>query len=203
MLCLCLGSVFASGSNAVEVARRARIFAWEHSEFESAEEIAKLMKKCNANALWFHGISQYGNYAFYDSKFFPRHPGLKRDLLKELSDEFKKHDDLYLFPYQSLGYYIAIGQNPEWRTVGANGENHFSNWCGFNQVGVCLNNPNYIGTFAQACKEMVSNYHVMGMFFDGPRWNWTGSCYCQHCRKFVKDTFGVEPDNAAMDKFRA
>ena len=142
MVGLCVGCAVAGENNAVEVARRARIFAWEHSEFESAERIAKLMKKCNANALWFHGVSQYGHYAFYDSKFFPKHPGLERDLLKELSDEFKKYGDLYLFPYQSLGYYVAQEMDPEWRTIGPNGENHYSSWCGFEQVGVCLNNPN-------------------------------------------------------------
>ncbi len=40
-------------------------------------------------------------------------------------------------------------------------ENHTGSWCGFEQVGVCLNNPDYIGAFAEACKERVSNYHVL------------------------------------------
>ncbi len=208
MVSLCLGSAFAGERNTVDVAKRMRPFVWEHVIFDSAEHFAEVMLKCNANTVRFSGISQNGNYVNYNSEFFPKHPALgERDLLRELADEFKKHDDLHLFPYNSLGYFIndavASGKDPDWRQVNASGDYMPMSWSGSTGYWVCLNSPGYVNTYAAACKEIVEKYDVSGMYFDGPRWGWGGDCYCQFCRKFVKDTFGVEPDNAAMDKYRA
>lgn len=208
MVVLCVGSVFAGEKSPVDVAKRMRPLVWEHVIFDSAEHFAEVMLKCNANAVRFNCISQNGNYVNFNSKIFPKHPALgDRDLMQELADEFKKHDDLHLFPYNSFGYFIndavAEGKDPDWRQVDADGNYMPMSWCSATGYWVCLNNPGYVNAYAALCKEVVEKYDVSGMYFDGPRWGWGGDCYCQFCKKFVADTFGVEPDKAAMDKYRA
>ena len=213
---LCLTPVFtvagekSKAMDNVDIARRMRPYVWEHSIFDSAEHVADVMLKSNANAIRFSAISQHGNYVFYDSKFFPKHPGLDRDLLRELADEFKKHDDLHLFPYNSLGYcvnaQICEKQDPDWRQVTADGSYIPASWAGMTGYWVCLNNPGYVNTYAEACKEIVEKYGVSGMYFDGPRWgDWGGggNCYCQFCRKVIADKYGVEADNSMLDKHRS
>jgi hypothetical protein len=204
---LSAGCAWAGEMSTVDVARRMRPLVWEHVIFDSAEHFAEVMLKCNANAVRFNCISQNGNYVNYNSEFFPKHPALgDRDLMQELADEFKKHDDLHLFPYNSFGYFIndtvAAGKDPDWRQTNADGSYKPMSWCDATGYWVCLNNPGYVNNYAAACKEVVQKYDVSGMYFDGPRWGWGGHCYCQFCKKFVKETFSIEPDNDALDKHR-
>ncbi len=164
------------------------------------------MLRSNANAIRISGVSQHGNYTLFDSAFFPRHPGLQRDLLRELADEFARHDDLHLFPYNSLGYFvkgeIREGFENDYRALSADGSFIEAWWAGETGYAVCLNNPYYIEAFAGACVEMVRDYGASGIYFDGPRWGWWGACYCPHCKAVVEQANGGEVSNERLDEHR-
>jgi len=193
--------------SSIDRARRFRVYVWEHTLFSSAADIADLMLRSNANAIRISGVSQHGNYTLYDSKFFPKHPGLERDLLRELADEFAKHEDLHLFPYNSLGYFakgeICAGLKNDYRALSADGSFIDAWWAGETGYAVCLNNPHYVEAFAGACVEMVRDYGASGIYFDGPRWGWWGACYCRFCKAVVKRNHGGgEVSNERLDEHR-
>ena len=64
----------------------------------------------------------------------------------------------------------------------------------------CQNNPDYVSTYASACKEIVQNYDVAGMYFDGP--GELGNirlpdgkikhqyCFCKHFQNRDRRVFG-------------
>ena len=192
----------------IDRARRFRVYVWEHSLFSSAADMADLMLRSNANAIRISGVSQHGNYAFFDSKHFPKHPGLERDLLRELADEFSRHDDLHLFPYNSFGYYakreICDDLNEhDYRALAADGSFIDAWWAGATGHAVCLNNPHYVEAFAGACVEMVRDYGASGIYFDGPRWGWWGYCYCPYCKAVVERRYGGEVSNERLDEHRS
>ena len=190
----------------IDRARRFRVYVWEHSVFGSAAQIADLMLRSNANTIRFSGISQHGDYAFYDSQYFPKHPALERDLLRELADEFARHDDLHLFPYNSYGYYakseICDALEHDYRALDADGAFIDAWWAGESGHVVCLNNPHYVEAFAGACVEMVRDYNASGIYFDGPRWGWWGACYCPHCKAVVERNYGGAVSNERLDEHR-
>ena len=191
----------------IDVARRFRVYVWEHTVFDKASDIAELMLRSNANAIRISGVTQHGNYTFFDSSFFPKHPGLERDLLRELADEFSRHEDLHLFPYNSLGYFvkgeICQGLENDYRALGADGAFIDAWWAGETGYAVCLNNPHYVEAFAGACVEMVRDYGASGIYFDGPRWGWWGACYCAHCKAVVERAHGGrEVSNERLDEHR-
>jgi hypothetical protein len=192
--------------SSIDRARRFRVYVWEHTLFDKASDVAELMLRSNANAIRISGVSQHGNYTLFDSEFFPRHPGLERDLLRELADEFARHDDLHLFPYNSLGYFakgeICQGLENDYRALGADGSFIEAWWAGETGYAVCLNNPYYVEAFAGACVEMVRDYGASGIYFDGPRWGWWGACYCPHCKAVVERAHGGEVSNERLDEHR-
>jgi hypothetical protein len=181
------------------------VFVWEHSPFEDAKKVVDILVRSHANAIRFPAITQHGNLTFYNSKIFPKHPGLgERDLLQELTDECRKHD-IHMFPYNSLGYSIhplIYRKHPDWALRRSDGTflNIRSKWPSWVGIVVCLNNPGYAETYSKACKEIVSNYDVSGMYFDGPYWGPPEPCFCIHCKKAFFDKYGFEiPNNLVAE----
>jgi hypothetical protein len=193
----------------VRIARKLRVFVFEHTFFKDAKKVVNLLVRSHANAIRFPAITQHGNLTFYNSKYFPKYPRIgERDLLQELTHECRKHD-IHVIPYNSLGYGIhksVYRIHPDWALKNADGSVASNPEFPIEGVTVCLNNPDYAETYGKACKEIVSNYDVSGMYFDGPLWGgdtshpWTLICHCRHCKRIFLDKYGFEfPDNPNLE----
>ncbi|MCD6504270.1 family 10 glycosylhydrolase [Candidatus Bathyarchaeota archaeon] len=54
----------------------------------------------------------------------------------------------------------------------------------------CLNNPSYRSAYQASVREIVKNYDVDAMYFDGP--NFYSFCFCKHCKRLFYEKYGFE-----------
>jgi hypothetical protein len=90
---------------------------------------------------------------------------------------------------KAIGYYHCFNSEPmarefpDWRCLDVNGEPR--------DTMMCLQSPLFEGWMLPHVEEIVSNYDVDAMFFDGPYAH--SVCYCAACRRRFHDEMG-EPD---------
>jgi len=177
----------------IGLARRSRIFVLEHGKFWDIKKVVKILLQANADAIRCDVGIFSGLVTMYQSQYLPHHPELgDRDPLRDLLTECKKYA-IKVYPYNAFYHHLS-----------AETSERFPDWAMRKQDGsrleyACQNNPDFVSTYAAACKEIVQNYDVAGMYFDGPgelpnsRIS-TGLvkhqyCYCEFCKKAFYDRY--------------
>jgi hypothetical protein len=166
------------------------------------EYAAELVEKTGAGILRFPAMS---NYAYYPTRHYINHPQLKgRDLLKETIAACHKKG-IKVIPYIPVGHaFMAYDADIEpynsWAKLDENG-NRFPWWQhGYLKLfHLCLNSP-YREAIKKIVEEIVTNYDVDGIYFDGPYQDCCVSgefCHCPSCREaYFKKTGKNIPPNS-------
>lgn len=134
-----------------------------------------------------------GDYAYYNSKFLPKAPGLgDRDPLREAVDEARKHK-LPVIAYcvvQQDGHFLDA--HPEWKMQDPDGK----------PIGRFCLNSGYLEAVKQIVDELLA-YGVDGLHIDmmdqgfGPPYG----CWCKTCRSLFEREFGCPmPSGATWDE---
>ena len=164
----------------------------------SAERLVRIIERLEGNIVRMQPI---GYYAYYPTEHFPVHPELgKRDLLQEVIDLCRPRG-IKVIPYIPVGHgFLPYESEKEpyinWAARDKWGRKIRGGWhLGyFKYFALCLNSP-YREAIRSIVREIVENYDIDGVYFDGPyqptpRWL-NGPCYCSYC----KESFGNEiPD---------
>ena len=189
--------------NPVEFARSVRIFEINGESFGSLEEdkvipywepeqLVHILEKSHGNAVIFRAIDS-NLLTFYHSSFLPYNPNLEnRDLLRKMVDLCRRRG-IYVFAYCCIGG--AIHRNisslyHDWSMINPDGTPvvKSGNWGKDPQLMICINNPSYIKTYIEAIKEIVREYPIAGVFFDGP--SERRRCFCKYCRELFQERYG-------------
>ncbi|HEY5582978.1 MAG TPA: beta-galactosidase trimerization domain-containing protein [Ruminiclostridium sp.] len=179
-----------------------------HLDFHTSEKIVEIgegfdpkdfaatLKKADVQSITCFARCHHG-MIYYDTKFAARHPGLKRNLLKEQIDAC--HEVGIKVPI-----YIACGwdeycarKHPEWLERTVNGEpvgtHHIPDGPGPLEAGwktLCFNTP-YADYVEEQTVEVLEKFgsSVDGIFFDIL---FQEACYCNYCLEgMISD--GLEP----------
>jgi hypothetical protein len=86
-------------------------------------------------------------------------------------------------------YNDAAEAHPDWIAVTANGQPR-RHWASPEMWVTCGLGPYNFEFMTEVKKEIMSRYRVDGVFIN--RWNGSGMCYCEHCRKNFKDASGFD-----------
>ena len=101
-------------------------------------------------------------------------PGL--DMLGEIVDACQKRGIKTIAYYHTFGSRKIEELHPDWRNINAEG----------NQSGLCMNTPLLEEHILPQISEIVGNYDIDGIFFDGTSMR---RCYCNYCsEEFSNDT---------------
>jgi len=126
-----------------------------------------------------------GEYAYYNSRYMPRCPGLgDRDVLREAVEEGRRHN-LPVIAYCNVQYggYVEW-QHPEYRMRDASGQALHR---------ICYNSG-YLDFMKRLTAEMIA-YGIDGFHLDmvdqgfGPPYG----CWCDHCRALFEKEYGRPP----------
>jgi hypothetical protein len=79
--------------------------------------------------------------------------------------------------------------HPDWIAVGADGKRR-RHWASPEMWVTCGLGPYNFQFMTEVKREIMSRYRVDGIFIN--RWDGSGMCYCEHCRKNFKDASGFE-----------
>lgn len=79
--------------------------------------------------------------------------------------------------------------HPDWIAVGVDGKPR-RHWASPEMWVTCGLGPYNFEFMTQVKREIMTRYRVDGIFIN--RWDGSGMCYCEHCRKNFKDTTGLE-----------
>lgn len=79
--------------------------------------------------------------------------------------------------------------HPDWIAVTADGQPR-RHWASPEMWVTCGLGPYNFEFMTEVKKEIMSRYRVDGIFIN--RWDGSGMCYCQHCRKNFKDSSGLD-----------
>ncbi|MFA6928812.1 MAG: alpha-amylase family protein [Lentisphaeria bacterium] len=147
-----------------------------------AEAFTDQMTACGVDFLTFHARCNQGN-AYYNTKVGRRHPSLKFDLIKDLSDACQRKGiilSLYFNGHLSEEETLA---HPEWADVPMQQEQRLQRKESpfFHQV--CYNSG-FGDHMLEMVKELLAGYAVDGFFFDclGP-----SDCVCHRCVAEMKE----------------
>lgn len=134
-----------------------------------------------------------GEFAYYNSKYLPKAPGLgDRDPLREALDEAAKHD-LPIISYcvvQQGGVYTR--ENPQWQMRDADGK----------PIGRLCFNSGYLDAMKQIVAEQVA-YGIDGFHIDmlDQGFGKPYGCWCDSCRKLFRETYQSDmPRGATWDE---
>jgi hypothetical protein len=198
------GMVHGQEIDPIGMAGRARVFVLEHGAFWDIPKVVEILVRSNATAIRCDVGIYRGLVTMYPSRHLPPHPELgDRDVLRELLKACAKYG-LQVFPYNAFYHYMlpeTRERYPGWRMVNSDGS--------FREQA-CQNNPHFVQTFCEACQEIVQNYTVAGMYFDGPGELQNHQterglvrhpyCYCAFCREIYRSRYdGEMPLDANAD----
>jgi hypothetical protein len=79
--------------------------------------------------------------------------------------------------------------HPDWIAVEANGQPR-RHWAMSSLWVTCALGPYNFDFMTSVIQEIMGTYKVDGIFAN--RWNGSGACYCQHCRRNFKDFSGLD-----------
>lgn len=155
------------------------------AEFDAKRYVA-VLKKAGVDLVYFFAKCHYGN-SYYYTNVGHRHPHLKRDLLREISDACRK-ERIKIIAYFTGGIdTYAAKQHNDWRRVDKNNTvlaplpmdaNEF--------VSMCLLGPYTEKWLIPQMAEAAEHYQVDGMMTDMMT---SFLCYCPHCKEqYLADT---------------
>ncbi len=167
-------------------------FRQVHLDFHTSEKIVDIGDAFDpqefANTLKAAGVDSITCFArchhgmiYYDTKFPARHPGLKRDLLKEQIDACHKVD-IRVPIYITVGWdeYIAA-KHPEWLERMSDGRPYGAGPLEAGWKHLCFNTP-YVDYVEEQTIEVLEKFgdEVDGLFFDIISQR---PCFCSYCMK--------------------
>jgi hypothetical protein len=142
------------------------------------KEFAETLKKAGVNSITCFARCHHG-MIYYDTKFPARHPGLKRNLLKE-QIEACHQVDIRVPIYITVGWdeYIAA-RHPEWLERTPEGAPYGAGPLQAGWKKLCFNTP-YIDYVVEQTIEVLETFgdDVDGLFFDIISQN---PCCCTYC----------------------
>jgi hypothetical protein len=86
-------------------------------------------------------------------------------------------------------YDDAAGAHPDWIAVNAEGQPR-RHWASPEMWVTCGLGPYSFEFMTDVKREIMTRYRVDGIFIN--RWDGSGQCYCEHCRKVFKEASGLE-----------
>lgn len=113
-----------------------------------------------------------------------------RDVLGDLITRCRKLGMVVIVRTDPHATYDDVAKaHPDWIAVDAAG-NKRRHWASPEMWVTCGLGPYNFEFMTEVKKEIMSRYHVDGVFIN--RWDGSGMCYCEHCRKNFKDATGFE-----------
>ena len=113
-----------------------------------------------------------------------------RDVLGELISGCRKLDTAILVRTDPHATYNDLqAAHPDWIAVDAQG-NARRHWASPEMWVTCAYGPYNFEFMTSVHKEIMSRYHVDGLFLN--RWEGSGQCYCVHCRTNFKAASGFD-----------
>jgi|DewCreStandDraft_1066081.scaffolds.fasta_scaffold00753_34 hypothetical protein len=160
-------------------------------EFDAARMVHSL-KAVNATAVRFGTI---GYWAYFQTPHYPMHPQLgERDLLREAVDACHQAG-LRLIAYIPLSHpmaHAALRQRPAWAQRDLDGQRH--GWYHAGDRGrpflyrICSRGL-YRPVAREITRQIVANYDVDAIYFDGP--HYYTPCYCYGCQESFRERTGM------------
>lgn len=172
------------------------------------------LQKARVQAVSMFAKDVFGN-CYFKSRILPMHPGLKRDLLKDIT-EACHHGGIRV-----LHYYVAfddhIGRlHPDWCVVSQPGTKVFDGRTPPNKPAtspakvlafdpsalsraICLNSPYAEEVMIPQVLELARHYRPDGFFFDMIAQGVYRPCYCHFCRQRFQKAFGKTPPPGRED----
>ncbi len=158
------------------------------SGFDAKAIVANLVR-ANADSchIWAEAISDY----YFDAKgrqlqLAHKHKSLRgRDLIRELSEEAKKHG-ISVLAYFSANSSVDFAKlHPESVMKDENRQPIGSE--------ICYNSPLFFELQKERSSYLFANYHVAGLFFDMMNYPFDKlACYCDACNKLFQEKYGIE-----------
>jgi len=162
-----------------------------------SDEFVRLLKIASPDAICFFAKSAIG-WSHYPTKIGAIHPHLKRDLLGEALDVCHKNG-IKLIAYYCIEvvpppivekYPEYLLRNRDGKPVQEHGE----------RATACPNSPLQHEHILPQLKEILENYEVDGVFFDGfPALHQI--CYCEYCRKSFGEEIPSDQNHPAWQRF--
>jgi hypothetical protein len=178
--------------------QRIRMMVLEQHErpvWRDARQVVEVLQAAHADAIRWPTI--VWAITFFDSQYLPKHSGAAgRDFVRELLDA-ARGTDIKVIPYCHVGvmHRETFAVHPEWAARDWNGE--ALRWKGLHYLH-CLSNPESMAAYRGAVGEVVRNYDVPALYFDGPVWY--GLCFCLHCRASFQRRWGYPlPEKLAWE----
>ncbi len=113
-----------------------------------------------------------------------------RDILGDLVTSCRKLDMTVLVRTDPHATYDDLrAAHPDWIAVDAHG-NPRRHWASPEMWVTCAYGPYNFDFMTSVHKEIMSRYHVDGLFLN--RWDGSGQCYCVHCRTNFKAASGFD-----------
>lgn len=153
-------------------------FLKDVAEKFDVEQFVAGLKEASVEAINFFTRDVFGQM-YYESRISGKHPGLKGDILKEITNACHRNDIKVLFYLVTIDQ-ITATSHPEWRHVSKSG----TDW-GHNVI--CLNSPYLDEVIIPQIKELLE-YEPDGFFYDIVSQMVNRLCFCPSCqRKFQKE----------------
>ena len=138
-------------------------------------------------------LSAGGCVAFYPTKvpFHHRSPWLgERDVFGELVAGCRKLGMVVIARTDPHGTYDDVqAAHPDWIAVDAAGKPR-RHWASPEMLVTCGLGPYNFEFMTEVKREIMSRYQVDAIFIN--RWDGSGMCYCEHCRKNFRASSGHE-----------
>jgi hypothetical protein len=147
-------------------------------------------KRTHSNAVC---LSAGGCVAYYPTKV----PFHHRSIWLKDSDPFgtlvagcRKLDMVILARTDPHATYDDVhDSHPDWIAVDSTGQPR-RHWASPEMWVTCALGPYNFEFMTEVKKEIMSRYHVDGIFIN--RWDGSGMCYCEHCRSNFKQASGLD-----------
>jgi hypothetical protein len=113
-----------------------------------------------------------------------------RDVLGELITGCRKLGMVVIVRTDPHATYDDVQRaHPDWIHATADGQPR-RHWASPEMWVTCGLGPYNFDFMTDVKRELMSRYHVDGIFIN--RWDGSGQCYCEHCRKNFRDATGFE-----------
>ena len=147
-------------------------------------------KRTKSDAVCFSGG---GCVAYYPTQILFHHRSQwlgDRDVLGELVAGCRKLGMVVIARTDPHATYDDVqAAHPDWIAITADGQPR-RHWASPEMWVTCGLGPYNFEFMTEVKKEIMSRYKVDGIFIN--RWDGSGMCYCQHCRKNFKDSSGFD-----------
>lgn len=153
------------------------------SNFNAERWAERLWKVgCEAASVFIKGGHGWSSYR--KGKFRYVHPELSEDIdmLEKQIEALHKRGIKVIGYYHTFGSEPIAAEHPEWIEKDKDGKPR--------GTSICLLSPVFKEWMLPQVEEVVKNYDVDSMFFDGTFPH--GPCYCRYCRKRFQNDVGLE-----------